>query len=199
MTTPMLQPALAFNFSVTMWDVQGPNVDSTLGAAASAAAAAGQLIFGTFAEVAGLESDLEIETYQEGGRNDRVHRFLKTAKFPNLVLKRGTTARGDLWDWQAQVMSTSKAAIRKSGLVILFDRNGPGGRLAAAAGLTRIPIAAWLFERGLPEKLQGPALDAKSSTVAIELLEISHERLTRVSVSTLPGLGDIVSKIPTLT
>ncbi|MBX3154843.1 MAG: phage tail protein [Deltaproteobacteria bacterium] len=198
MPTPLLQPALTFNFQVTMWDVQGPGFfgDAVVGAAASAA---GQLIFGSFAEVQGLEGSVEIETYQEGGRNERVYRFAKASKFPNLVFKRGVTARTDLWDWQTQVVASARTAIRKSGLVILFDRNGPGSGDPALGGLTRIPVAAWMFHRGLPEKLQGPVLDAKGNSIAIEILEISHERLERISLGAIPKLGDLASRFPSLT
>ncbi len=202
---PLLQPALAFNFSVVMWDVQGPNVDST--AAEVVGMVAGQLIFGSFSEVQGLETSVELESYQEGGVNDRTHKFVKTAKFPNLVLKRGITARSDLWDWHAQVQTEGQTVTRKSGVVVLFDRGGATAEARAKVGplgvgvtaTARIPVAAWLFDRGLPEKLSGPALDAKSNTVAIEILEISHERLTRMPLSSVPGLGDVVSKLPTLT
>lgn len=200
---PLLPPALSFNFSVVMWNVQGPSFN----ARAALGMVAGQAIFGSFSEVQGLEASVEIETYQEGGVNDRVHRFVKTAKFPNLVLKRGITARSDLWDWHAQVQSDTQTATRKSGVIVLFDRGGAsvsasttvGPVSVGATATARIPIAAWMFDRGLPEKLQGPALDAKANTVAIEVLEISHERLTRMPLASVPGLGDIVSKLPTLT
>jgi phage tail-like protein len=202
MPTPLLQPALTFNFNVVMWDVQGPNFFGLPPAASAAvgavASAAGQLIFGSFSDVSGLEASFETESYQEGGRNERTLRFPKPAKFPNLVLKRGVTARTDLWDWYVQVLTSDKSAIRKSGLVILFDRNGPPG-VPALAGLTRIPIGAWMFERAIPEKLQGPTLDARGNNVAIETLELSHERLQRVSLSAIPGLGDIASKVPSFT
>jgi phage tail-like protein len=193
------QPALTFNFSVTMWDVQGPNVGAT--ARAAIGQAAGQLFFGSFAEVQGLEVELETEPYQEGGRNERTFRFSKPVKFPNLVFRRGITARTDLWDWQAQIIAGEETAIRKSGMIILFDRNGAsvGVSGVGSVSITRIPIAAWMFERGLPVKLQGPTLDAKSNNVAIEMLEIAHERLQRVSLSSIPGLGDIASQVPTLT
>ncbi|MEO8699970.1 MAG: phage tail protein [Kofleriaceae bacterium] len=202
MPTPLLQPALVFNFNVIMWDVQGPGFFG-LGSGASAAigavaTAAGQLIFASFSEVQGLEVGIEVETYREGGRNESVRRFVKPAKFPNLVFKRGVTARADLWDWHNQVISSTKTAIRKSGLIILFDRNGPGSGHPELGGLTRIPIGAWMFDRGLPEKLVGPALDAKANNVAIETLEVSHERLQRISLGSIPGLGDVASKLPAL-
>ena len=188
---PLLQPALTFNFNVVLWDVQGPNVDAT--ASSIAGSVAGQLIFGSFSEVQGLEASIEMETYQEGGLNDHVHKFIKTVKFPNLVLKRGITARSDLWDWHLQVQNEGQTATRKSGVIVLLDRGAVG------ATPIRPPVAAWMFERGLPEKLQGPSLDGKSNNVAIETLEISHEQLTRISLSSIPGIGDVVSQLPTLT
>jgi phage tail-like protein len=194
------QPVLAFNFTVTLWDAQGPHVGSTVRAAVGQLA--GQLIFGSFAEVSGLDVELEVEAYQEGGRNDGALRFAKPAKFPNLVFRRGITARTDLWDWQAQVIAGEETAIRKSGLIVLFDRNGASvsiPRVAATVSVARVPVAAWRFERGLPVKLQGPTLDAKSNTVAIERLEIAHERLERVSLTSIPGLGDIASQVPSFT
>ena len=36
-------------------------------------------------------TEAELETYQEGGRNDSPHKLFKFAKYPNLVLKRGVT------------------------------------------------------------------------------------------------------------
>ena len=53
-------------------------------------------------------------------------------------------------------------------------RNG----LIFLANETRLPIKAWSFENGIPVKWSGPALNAGTSGVAIEKLEIAHEKLT---------------------
>ena len=42
-----------------------------------------------FQEVSGLEAEIEVETVIEGGENHFVHKLPKSAKHPNLVLKRG--------------------------------------------------------------------------------------------------------------
>src|SRR5918995_6928649 len=54
---------------------------------------------GYFMEVSGLSSELETMTYNEGGRNDRVHKLPTRMKHPNLVLKRGVTTIKDLQEW----------------------------------------------------------------------------------------------------
>jgi phage tail-like protein len=198
MPTPLVQPAPSFNFMISMWDVQGPTVFG-IDTANPAVAAAGallnlgaQFLLGGFAECEGLNAELEIETYQEGGRNASPHRFFKTTRYGNLTLQRGTTFNTDIWDWHHQV-ATAQATkrIRKSGIVVLFDRGGPNLLGADLPGLDRLPVATWFFHNALPERLQGPRLNAKSNELAIERLELSHEGVERVSLALIPGLGDL--------
>jgi len=37
--------------------------------------------------------------------------------------------------------------------------------------------ATWMFDRGLPAKIRGPELNAKTGEIAIEELTIAHEGL----------------------
>jgi phage tail-like protein len=200
MPTSLVQPTTAFNFMVSMWDVQGPTVFG-IDTANPAAAAAGallnlgaQFLLGGFSECEGLNAEAEIETYQEGGRNTRPHRFFKTTRYNNLTLRRGITFNTDVWDWHHQVSNAQATKrIRKSGIVVLFDRGGPNLTGAGLPGLDRLPVAAWFFHNALPEKIQGPRLNAKSNELAIEGLELSHEGVERVSLALIPGLGNLAA------
>lgn len=198
MVFPLIQPTTVFNFMVNMWDVQGPTVlgiDTAHPAAAAAGAVANlasQALLGAFSEVSGLDAETDVETYDEGGRNYSPHRFYTRAKFQNLTLKRGITPNPDLWDWHHQVAYAQQSTrIRKSGIIILFDRGGVPVGVPLPANLGRIPVAAWYFERGLPVRMQGPSLDAKRNEIAIETLEIAHEGIRRVSPAMIPGMGDL--------
>lgn len=196
MPTALVQPVPSFNFTVTMWDAPGRNDTASIGSALAGAAisVATQLLFGAFSEVQGLNADIEVETYQEGGLNSRPHRFFKIGKYHNLVLKRGVTFNTAIWDWHHQVVHEA-TKIRKSGMVVLFDRGGPNLVGAGLPGLDRVPVAAWTFENGLPERIQGPTLNAKTNEIAIETLEINHEGLKRLSPSMIPGLPDLGSTL----
>jgi hypothetical protein len=66
------------------------------------------LLTGGFTEVSGLESEIELEEYQEGGMNKYVHKFPTRIVYPNLVLSHGMTAIDLLWDWY---LSASKGKI----------------------------------------------------------------------------------------
>ena len=205
--SPVIQPAVSFNFMITMWDCQGPGffgIDSAAsggwGVAARVASgvvnAASQLLLGAFSEVTGLNAELEFETYNAGGENASAKKFVRFGRYPSLTFKRGVTFNTDIWDWHQQVLHGSDPMIRKSGVVVLLERaslvanQGQGAGFDLLAQLTRPPVAAWYFERGLPERLTGPNLDAKTGAVAVESLDISHEGLTRVSLASIPGLAD---------
>ncbi|MEB3260930.1 MAG: phage tail protein [Cyanobacteriota bacterium] len=140
----------------------------------SAAIAGSATIQAGFAEVHGLNSELEMENVYEGGRNLGPRRFPRHGRFPNLVLRRGVTTDTALWDWWGDVIGRSYGlpapgvpTPRRNG-VILLD------------GLNHQAAAAWFFSNALPERLSGPVLNARTNEIAFETLELSHEGLLRL-------------------
>jgi phage tail-like protein len=91
--------------------------------------------------------------------------------------------------------------VRKNGIVLLTDRGGgataltDGPTALGLPGLDKLPVAVWFFRNALPEKLQGPSLNAKSNEIAIETLELAHEGLYRMGPSMIPGIGDVADLI----
>ncbi len=151
-----LGPLPAFNFYIALIE----NPGSVLSTAVSVAAA---FLLGGFSECQGLESEIQIEEYRAGGQNDRVFRFPSRAAFPNITLSRGVGFSEDLYLWHEGFLKGEGK--RRNGLIFLANE-------------IRIPIKAWTFENGIPVKWSGPSLNAGTSAVAIEKLEIAHEKLT---------------------
>ncbi|MFH8251261.1 phage tail protein [Microbacterium sp. B2969] len=127
---------------------------------------------GGFAECSGLELEADIKEYLEGGRNDGVVRRVGRVKLSPIVLKRGMFSAGagspantDLWMWLTRMVS---------GVLPVTRYNG---RIQILAPKARTPLATWTFERGLPQKVSGPSLNAKTGEIAIEELHIVHEGL----------------------
>jgi phage tail-like protein len=117
---------------------------------------------GWFTECSGLAVEYEVMDYEEGGENTFVHHFRGRAKYPNLVLKRGITHERALLDWFLQCQTqTARAQIDVSLL-------GPGATSA---------VRAWSFWDAFPVKWAGPTLNAGSSSIATETLEIAHHGL----------------------
>jgi phage tail-like protein len=115
---------------------------------------------GGFSECSGLEANMTVEEYAEGGVNDYVHKFMTRMTYANIVLKRGVGFSNELWTWHADYVQGRGR--RLDGLIMLLNDFG-------------LPVKSWQFVRGLPVKLVGPTLNATQSAVAIETLEIVHE------------------------
>ncbi len=130
------------------------------------------LVVGGFSEVRGLEAEVEVHDYREGGVNDYVHKLRGPVRYPsNLVLKRGF-ADDTLWSWFREA-ATGKVK-RRNGSVSLLDARGQ-------------TVMRWEFEKACPVKWSGPELRADSNTVAAESLELVHRGLTESSAAG-PGL-----------
>jgi phage tail-like protein len=114
---------------------------------------------GYFTEVSGLASELEVMTYNEGGKNDGVHKLPTRMKHPNLVLKRGVTTIKDLQQWaQESFMGPD----RKEITLTMYNQQ-----------LEKIRI--WSFKNAYPVKWTGPSFNAAQNAVATEVIEIAHD------------------------
>jgi len=143
---------------------QSPN-DSPTGTA---------LADGAFQECSGLEVEMDVEEYLEGGRNDGVIKRVGRAKYSPIVLKRGmfygsgNKANRDLWNWLQGVVSGQRPVARYDGIIEVMS-----------SGMN--VSATWVFDRGLPMKIRGPELNARTGEVAMEELHIAHEGLRLIS------------------
>jgi phage tail-like protein len=151
-------PLPAFNFYISLID--SSSVMGQVLSAISFVAAGG------FTECSGLETSLEVETYNQGGVNNYVLQFPTRVTYSNIVLKRGVGFSEDLWNWHFSYVSNKGA--RRDGLIFLRNE-------------LHIPIKIWVFKRGLPVKWTGPSFNASQSSVAIEGVEIAHEGLELIS------------------
>ena len=154
------QLARAYNFRVAL-------------SASTAGGGAGQLGDGAFAECTGLDVEMDVGEYVEGGRNNGVLQRAGRLKVSRITLRRGMlyppggTVASDLWRWFQDVVDGVRPIRRYDGTVSVLD---DGGRA----------VAIWAFSRGLPAKLVGPQLNAKTGEIAIEELQIAHEGLRLV-------------------
>jgi len=118
-----------------------------------------------FRECSGLDSTTDPVDYREGGdKGNIVRKLTGLNKHSNIVLKRGMTDDHTLWDWRKKVIDGQTD--RQPGSIVLCDEKGT-------------EVLRWHFYEGWPTKWTGPSLNATSNEVAIETLEIVHERLEK--------------------
>ncbi|MEZ4733120.1 MAG: phage tail protein [Caldilineaceae bacterium] len=119
---------------------------------------------GGFSEVSGLQVEIDVHDYREGGVNEYMHRLAGPAKAAtNLVLKRGLMDATLFWNWQQEVVQG--VINRKSGSVILLDQAGN-------------EKWRWNFRDAYPVRWSGPELRANTAEIALETLELAHRGLT---------------------
>ncbi len=166
----MVQTLLrAFRFRIRL----RRSAEAASGAAASGttgSASGAALADGAFQECSGLEVEMDVKEYLEGGRNDGVIKHVGRAKYSNLVLKRGMffdaggQVSSELWDWLQGVVEGRRPVARYDGVIEVMSTGDT-------------VVATWTFERGLPARIRGPELNAKTGEIAIEELHIAHEGL----------------------
>ena len=114
-----------------------------------------------FSEVSGLTAETSVIEYREGGdKTSSARKLPGLTKYSNITLKRGITQDRSLSDWRKTVIDG--ATRRANGSIILLDES-------------RQEVVRWNFRNAWPCKWEVPVLNAKSSEVAIETLELAHE------------------------
>jgi phage tail-like protein len=123
----------------------------------------GNIQYAGFTEAAGLEAEIEIFEYQEGGNNLYTHKLPGRVKYPKVTLKRGVTDSNDLWEWFESV--TYRRIERKNMSIVLYDQEGS-------------EVRRWNLTNAYPTKWSGSTLKANENAVSIETLEFAHEGIS---------------------
>ena len=123
-----------------------------------------KVIVGGFKTVSGMDSETEIIEFKQG--NDMVVRKKPgRTTYNNIVLERGYTATDDLWQWRKNIEDGK--IDRRAGSVIILDQDG------------QTEVARYNFFEGWPCKWHVPEMDADSSAMAIEKIELACEKIER--------------------
>ena len=120
---------------------------------------------GGFTRVKGLSREVKYESYREGGVNEYEHKLITQVSYPVVVLERGL-ALPDLWAW---ALATADGEARRRTIRVRLQDEG------------NIPIWAWQVENALPVKWTASDLDAQSSPVVMESLELAHHGLRKAT------------------
>ena len=117
-----------------------------------------------FIEVSGLEITTDVIEHRDGADpNQAAHKMPGLTRYKNIVLKRGILkGDNDFFNW----MNTKNLnQVERRDIVIqLLNENHE-------------PVIIWRAVNAFPVRLSGPVLNANTSEVAIEELELAHEGL----------------------
>lgn len=114
---------------------------------------------GSWTKCDGLSVEYEVFEYQEGGRNDYVHRLPGRRKYPNVKLTRPLDKDSQtVVKWVSGMVSKVE---RQTAEIAVLDGNGQ-------------VVCRWNLSGVCPVKWTGPTLDAAGNQVASETLELAH-------------------------
>lgn len=117
-----------------------------------------------FSEVSGLTAEHEPIEYRGGADvNLTVQKIPSLHKFGNVTMKRGIVPKENgFWEWWSSVQTGDFK--RRDVTISLLNE-------------THDPVMTWEIHNAWPVKIEGPALNAKGSEIAVETVEFAHEGL----------------------
>lgn len=127
--------------------------------------------WGGFSQVTIPEQSIEVVPYREG-TDGPTRKLSGMSSVGTVTLKRGITYSMDLYNWFDDVASLGALGNRKSLSILLMDDANPTEA-----------IAQWDCVNAWPSKLDTGGLDASTSSVVIETLEIQCEGVSRKTIS----------------
>jgi phage tail-like protein len=122
---------------------------------------------GIFSEVSGLQLNVEVEEYAEGGQNGYVHKLPARMTWPNIVFRRGVTDSDALFDWVQKSSGEGFAA--------------NGNKLTRSTGAVTIigwgnkRLRSWNLDGVFPIRWTGPKLSVNENVALEEELEVAHD------------------------
>jgi phage tail-like protein len=123
---------------------------------------------GGFREVSIAESSQDPIEYREGTHPPTMRKIPGLIKYGNVTLKWGVTDSMDLYKWRKSIEDGKTSSNRKNMAVVLIDDEGK-------------EKSRWNFSNAWPTKYDPADLNATANEIAIETLEIAHEKMERVS------------------
>jgi len=123
----------------------------------------------SFQEVGGIGSEMETESYHEGGENRFLHALPKGVKHPKLTLKRGVAeVTSPLVQWCRETLESGLGVKVKPKLVLVYLLNASGD-----------PLRAWSFENAFPAQWAVDPFRSDKNEVAIEKIDLTYAVSTR--------------------
>ncbi|HYV43398.1 MAG TPA: phage tail protein [Myxococcaceae bacterium] len=128
-------------------------------------------ITGSFSECTGLEGTMEQKVIKEGGHNYGAYMRAGQVTFATVILKRGISANGELFNWFNRV--ATGAYDERADVHITL--RGPPSEEGVDDPRT---VLTYTLINALPVKFKGADFNARGTEVGIEELHLVHEGMT---------------------
>lgn len=124
-----------------------------------------------FQEVSGLDVEMEMETFVEGGQNRFTWQLPKRARYSDLVLKRGMFIGSGIVLWCQNAFEN-----------FVFE---PTNITIALLNELHVPVQAWYVVHAIPKKWSISNFNAQENSVVVESITLSYQFFNVISVESL--------------
>lgn len=132
-----------------------------------------------FSEVTGIESSVDVIEFRQGNSSSLAPvKIQGLVKHGNITLKMGYTREQSFKDWVIACVSERREATPRHDVTIeMIDiSDGAPSSIVSSAGTDLI----WVLSNAWVTKYVGPDLNASTSEVAMETVELAYEELTTI-------------------
>ena len=136
-----------------------------------------------FQEVTGLNVDVNLDTYNEGGENRFVHRLPGRTRYSDLILKRGMTLVSGVTAWCVDAIEN-------------FNYQ-PTNMLISLLNEDHLPVSSWYITNAIPIKYDISGLNAEQNQIVIESITLRYEyyktlNLSAAVTAAIGAVGDLL-------
>ncbi len=124
-----------------------------------------------FQEVSGLDVEMEMESFTEGGQNRFTWQLPKRTRYSDLVLKRGMFMGSGIVLWCRNALEN-----------FVFE---PVNLTVALLNESHVPIQAWYVVNAIPKKWSISNFNAEENSVVIESITLSYQFFNVISVESI--------------
>jgi phage tail-like protein len=124
-----------------------------------------------FQEVSGLDVEMELETFIEGGQNRFSWQLPKRTRYSELVLKRGMFLGSGIILWCQDAFENFVFTPANITIALLNDMH--------------IPVQAWYVVNAIPKKWSISSFNAQENSVVVESFTLSYQYFNVISVESL--------------
>ncbi|MCL1823002.1 MAG: phage tail protein [Oscillospiraceae bacterium] len=132
-----------------------------------------------FSEVTGIDSSVDVIEFRQGNAASLAPvKIPGLVKHGNITLKYGVTKDSSFKEWVLKCVSEQRAKIDRQSVTIelidIIDNDSPTAIVTSAGDAKHM---VWTLKNAWVAKYTGPDLNATTSEVAIESVEIAYEEI----------------------
>jgi phage tail-like protein len=113
-----------------------------------------------FQEVSGLEAEMEMENFTEGGENRFTWQLPKRTRYSEITLKRGLLIRSTLTNWCRDALENFSFAPANLAISLLNEQH--------------MPVMSWYVVSAIPKKWSVSGFNAQENAIVVESITLSY-------------------------